>query len=368
MKVLHIVNNLANGGAERLLVDFLPQLKAQQCEVTLLVIIESTSLLDYVEELRAAGVSVHFLKHQGSLYDIRLLFALNTFLDRGDYAIVHAHLFPAFYYAAIVKRLFCRKEKYYFTEHSIHNRRIGDLKFKYLENWIYRSFQHVIVISEGIQKKLDAWVGKSIRTVVVQNGIALDKLRAAKAIDLAAVNKGLGHADNKHILMTARFDHPKRQDQLIRVAKLLPENYVLLFAGVGPQLNTCRLLVEELGISHRIFFLGHRSDIASLMKSVDLNVLYTEYEGMSGVTIEALASGKPFLGSDVPGINDIVPNPLNLFKNYETAEIVDKIIALCSKENQSLIDLQMLQSERFTMTAMVAGYLKLYLNEGTYAG
>ncbi|MDH5828685.1 glycosyltransferase [Sphingobacterium faecium] len=368
MKVLHIINNLGNGGAERLLVDFLPQLKAQHCEVSLLVLIESTSLSAYVEELRAAGVSVHFLKHQGSLYDIRLLFTLNKFLNRGDYAIVHAHLFPAFYYAAIVRRLFLRKEQYFFTEHSIHNRRIGDLKFKYLEKWIYKSFQYVIVISGAIKEKLDTWIGSSARTVVVQNGMALDKLRAAKAIDLVAIDKGLGHADNKHILMTARFDHPKRQDQLIRVAKLLPENYVLVFAGVGPQLNTCRLLAEELSISHRVFFLGHRSDIASLMKSVDLNVLYTEFEGMSGVTIEALASGKPFLGSDVPGINDIVPSALNLFKNYETTEIVDKIIALCSQEDQSLIDLQMLQSERFTMAAMVAGYLKMYLNESTHAG
>lgn len=360
MNILHVINNMANGGAERLLVDFLPQLKSDQCDISLLVIVESTSLPEYIQELRDSGIQVYFLKHSGSLYDLRLPFAIQKFLNQKHFDIVHAHLFPAFYYVALVKRMFRRKERYYFTEHSIHNKRIDDSRFRSLEKWVYNAFDNLIVISSPIKDKLDQWIGNSEKTVLVRNGLNLSKLQSAERKDLSTIDGALGHKDRKYILMTARFDHPKRQDLLLEVAQSLPENYTIVFAGEGPQLNSCRSLAEEMGISHRIVFLGHRNDIASLMKSVDLNILYSEYEGMSGVTIEAMASGQPFLGSDVPGINDIVASPLNLFKNNQATEIANKIVGLCSLLDTSLLDLQIEQSEKFTMKAMVEGYLQLY--------
>lgn len=360
MNILHIINNMGNGGAERLLVDFLPQLKSDQCDISLLVIVESTSLPEYIQELRNSGIRVYFLKKSGSLYDLKLPFAIQKFLNHKHFDIVHVHLFPAFYYVALVKRMFRRKERYYFTEHSIHNKRIDDKRFRSLEKWVYNAFDKLVVISSPIKEKLDQWIGNSDKTVLVRNGLNLSKLQSAERTDLSTIDEALGRPNHKYILMTARFDHPKRQDLLLEVAKSLPENFNIIFAGVGAQLNSCRKLAEEMGISHRIFFLGHRSDIPSLMKSVDLNILYTEYEGMSGVTIEAMASGKPFLGSDVPGINDIVASPLNLFKNNQVPEIANKIIALCSLSDTSLLDHQMEQSEKFTMKAMVEGYLQLY--------
>lgn len=363
MKILHIINNLANGGAERLLVDFLPQLKAQHHDVSLLVLIESTSLPIYIQELRDNGISVHFLKNRGSLFDLRLVLSINKFLDQRQFDVVHAHLFPTFYYVALVKRIFRRKERYYFTEHSIKNKRIDDPRFKYLEKWIYKSFDKIIVISDGIRDKLNHWIGTSDSILVIRNGINLSKIQQAKSIDLTTVNESLGNADKKYILMVARFDHPKRQDLVIEIAQRLPDNFIVIFAGEGPHLNSCRMLAEKLGISKRVVFLGHRSDIASLMKSVDLNILYTEYEGMSGVSIEALASCRPFLGSDVPGINDVIASPLNLFNNYQPDKIVRKILLLSSLKDTSLVDLQLEKSEKFAMKAMVNGYLKLYLSK-----
>ncbi|WP_418359193.1 glycosyltransferase [Sphingobacterium detergens] len=360
MNILHIINNLANGGAERLLVDFLPQLKAEHYNITLLVVVESTSLPVYIDELREAGVAVYFLKNSGSLYDIRLPFAINKFLNQGRYDIVHAHLFPTFYYVALVKQIFRRKERYYFTEHSIHNKRIDDNRFKYLEKWIYKSFDKVIVISDAIKYKLDNWIGTTEKTLTIRNGLNLVRLEQASAKDLSTIDGILADLDKKYLLMAARFDHPKRQDLLLEVVQKLPENFMLILAGEGPQLSNCQLLVGQLGISHRVAFLGHRSDIASLMKSVDLNILYSDYEGMSGVTVEALASGKPFLGSDVPGINDVAPSPLNLFKNYQPDEIAEKIINLSALKEGVLLDLQQEQSEKFTMKAMVEGYLRIY--------
>ena len=93
----------------------------------------------------------------------------------------------------------------------------------------------------------------------------------------------------------------------------LPAHFHLFLAGRGALLEHTKQFTESLGLTERVHFLGMRTDVYSLMNKVDLNVLSTNFEGLSGVTLESLASGKPFIGSDVPGVNDIVPDPRFLF-------------------------------------------------------
>src|SRR5690606_1814701 len=87
----------------------------------------------------------------------------------------------------------------------------------------------------------------------------------------------------KLILMTASFRYPKDQETLIETGKVLGSHYHILLAGIGEMRQQTEQIVEELSMQDRVHFLGFRTDTRSLMKSVDLNVLSTEYEGMSGV-------------------------------------------------------------------------------------
>lgn len=358
MKILHIINNMANGGAERLLVELLPEIRGKGNTVSLLVLVKGESLDSYIDVLQSKGIAVYFLQEKGSLYNPGLLFALKRFLSLGNYDIIHAHLFPTFYYTALIKRLFKRAERFYFTEHSSHNKRINTGLLKSVEKWVYRSFSHIIAISDGIKGKLVTWTGLGDRIVVIRNGVNLVQYHEADIIDLSALT---GHEqDNFYLLMTARFSHPKRQDKLLEVMRILPENYVLLLAGTGEGMSNCQTMAQEFNISHRIVFLGHRIDVPSLMKSVDLNILCTEFEGMSGVCVEALASGKPFLGSDVPGVNDVVPSKTNLFSNDDVYAIAKKIEELSRADVRDLVRQQAAQAEKFSIERMASGYQALY--------
>jgi len=349
---------LANGGAERLLVNFLPQLGAKCESLELLVLVKDGSLQSYIDELESNNVKVSFLKSHGSLYNPILIYLLYSFLRGKEYDVIHVHLFPSLYYMSVIQKLCKFPSKLCFTEHSINNRRLNQVKYQRIDKYIYSSYNHIVAISEKIKSKLNRWLNNKDKIIFIPNGVDIQLIRLTEIYDLAMLDNW--KEDNRYVLMAARFDYPKRQDLLIKLFKELPENYILMLAGEGMNRVYCENLTKELHIDHRVLFLGHRPDILQFMKSVNLNILFSEYEGMSGVTIEALASGKPFLGSDVSGINDVVPNAANLFSNSEEKETIKNIISKCETNQDELLKIQYRRAQEFDIKFMVDNYINLY--------
>jgi len=362
-KVLHVINNLDKGGAEKLLVDFLPCLKAAGIDVTLLQLSDVRSEKVYIQELLKGGCEVVSLGSR-SLYDPSNTIKMFRYLKRSKPDIVHVHLFPTMYWvAAAAKFLPSRlRPKVIFTEHSSQNNRINNFFIRPIDRMIYSVYNKVIAISPTIKSKLDQWTGTPQKTVVIRNGLNVDRFSSAKS--LAQISVTSSSPQNEHIckiLMAARFLFPKKQGLLVQALAELPENFHLFFAGEGQGMQQCKQLASELGIQPRVHFLGFRTDLPQLMKTMDINILATGYEGMSGVTVESLAVGKPFLGSDVPGVNDIVPDNRFLFQNNKF-DISKKIFAIYN--SPSLSEEMGADGARFatqfSMTSMVNNHLNLY--------
>lgn len=325
MHILHIINNLNKGGAERLLVDNLPLYKEAKINVEILQISNKNSEPTYIKLLQKGGVNCHHLS-TGSLYNPILIIKLIRFLTAGKFDVVHVHLFPALYWVAIASWLIQRKPKLIFTEHSTQNKRSKNSLFKPVERIIYRSYDQIIAISDQIQQKLVNWTLVSEKIRLIRNGVDTEKFTNANRYDGSYFYESFSiPEDAVKILMTARFSYPKDHITLVSALSQLPDNYYLILVGEGPNKLTVEQHARQVGIHHRLIFAGFRNDIPSLMKSVDLNILSTEYEGMSGVSLEALASGTPFLGSDVPGINDLVPDSRYLFNTGVAEDLAQKI-------------------------------------------
>jgi glycosyltransferase involved in cell wall biosynthesis len=98
-------------------------------------------------------------------------------------------------------------------------------------------------------------------------------------------------------------------------------------------------------LEDRVFFLGLRDDVYFLMRSADLNILVSNFEGVSGVVLESLASGKPFCGSNVSGIKEFVPNNEFLFDSNDSKLISEKILRI--KNSVKLQKYMVAQSDLF---------------------
>lgn len=324
MRILHIINNLNSGGAEKLLVDTLPLYKNEGVELEVLQLSNGESVREYIDKLQKVGISVRHLDSE-SIYNPLKVLKLSRFFKTNRYDVIHVHLFPAMYWSALASKLSGIPTPMIFTEHSTQNKRFDKFYFRPIDRFIYGSYNKVIAISEAIGAKLKEWTQMPERIGIIRNGVNIKRFREATAYPVSYWQEMGIESNAIKLMMTARFSYPKDHLTVLNALELLPSNYYLIFTGEGNQLNEIKEKTKEKGLEPRVRFLGFRDDIPSLMKSVDLNILSSRYEGMSGVSLEAMASGKPFLGSDVSGINDVVPDQRYLFKAGDAQDLASKI-------------------------------------------
>src|SRR5690606_31376560 len=80
----------------------------------------------------------------------------------------------------------------------------------------------------------------------------------------------------------------------------------VVFVGDGVLLKEVAQQAERMGLSHRVRFLGVREDIPRLMKSFDVFVFPSLFEGFGMVAVEAQCAGTPCVVSDaVPKTTDM---------------------------------------------------------------
>ncbi len=359
MKILYVINNLTKGGAETLLVNFLNKaVNIPDIEVELLVLANNIHISN-LSLLKSGNVKTYILSNDGLYNPFKMIFLLKKFFKERSYSCIHVHLFPAMYWIAIIHWIGILRCPLIFTEHSNKNNRIGKRKFKWIERKIYEQYQMVICVSQSVVQNLHNWVVPFSKLIVINNGIDLNA--ATTTIDL---KKELNIDTNSLlILMAARFEPNKDHITLLKAVKSLQNNNIkVLFAGEGRTQSVIKKYVIANGLEKQCFFLGVRNDIRSVMKSVDLNVLSTEYEGLSGVTIESLVAKKPFIGTDVPGVQELVGDNYSLFKYQDVEKLAEKISCLLfdtEKINQNTT-LNFIKVKQFDINLMLKEHLLLY--------
>lgn len=79
-----------------------------------------------------------------------------------------------------------------------------------------------------------------------------------------------------------------------------------LLAGDGPDQETAKLKVAQLGLSERVIFAGFQTNINPLYQAIDCLVLPSLSEGLPNVVLEAMANSKPVLATRVGAIPEVI--------------------------------------------------------------
>ncbi len=115
------------------------------------------------------------------------------------------------------------------------------------------------------------------------------------------------------ILCAARIDVGKGQDALVeafaRISGAFPDAVVAICGEpFGPEdfLVALRRRVVELGLEHRVLFLGQREDLPALMAESQVFCLPTEHEAFGLVFVEAMAAGLPVVAVRSGGVPEVV--------------------------------------------------------------
>jgi glycosyltransferase involved in cell wall biosynthesis len=357
-KVVHIINSLASGGAEKLLLDTIPIYKSKGIKVDLLVLNGSAS--PFMQALQKTDCcSIYSLGLQ-SVYNPIQIFKLIPFLKKYD--IAHVHLFPSQYWVVLAKLLSFSKIKLILTEHNSTNPRLENPFIAEIDRLFYRFYDKVVCVSNEIFNTFKNYTGlRESKFVVIENGIDLKKIHAAKPYFKNEISN-LFSVQDFVLIQVARFDKQKDQETIIHSLKYLPENVKLVLVGEGVFRTKYQELVQALELQKRVVFLGQRMDVPQLLKTADVVVLSSKYEGLSLSSIEGMASGKPFVASDVPGLQEIVEGAGVLFKLGDAKDLANKIERLLTVEGyyQEIVNSCLKRAEQYDIQIMVDKHLHLY--------
>lgn len=307
MRVLYIINSLGTGGAEKLVVDILPILKKRGVDVELLVINKVESIFE------DALVDMKITYSPFSLNSPKNILFIKKFIKNFD--IVHVHLFPSQYWAALT----FSKIPMVVTEHCTFNKRREKVIYRPIEQLTYGRFKRIVSISNKANEAIQKWLRfKENKFVIIENGINLKSFYEAKPIPLNYLPK-----NSKKIIMVGRFNPTKDQPTAIRAMKHLAKDVHLILVGEGNLTTECENLAKSLEVDERVHFFGLRKDIPQLLKSCDINLISSHSEGLSISSLEALASGRPLVASNVNGLREINKDAGLLFEDNDEKDLAN---------------------------------------------
>lgn len=170
-------------------------------------------------------------------------------------------------------------------------------------------------------------VTQAVKDVMLQSGIASNKIaivhpgqdvqRYRDSIRYREeTRQELGITPDDFVVATAGKLHPgKGIYELLTAVNYLNSSYPhirLLFIGEGGERDNLKTKIAKLGLQDKVLLTGFRSDMDHLYSAMDLFVLpSTTYESFGMVLIEAMATGKPVIGTRLGGIPEIITHGRN---------------------------------------------------------
>lgn len=351
-KVLHIINSLGIGGAEKLVTD----IAISNANMFDVITLKKTNSF-YEQNLKNYRVNFSHLSNE-SVYNPLLILKIIPYLKK--YNVIHVHLFPALYWVVLAKLISFSKAKIVYTEHNTNNRRRDNFVFKVLDNYIYSKLNFIGCISESTTTNLKKHIEKvdvPIQTIV--NGIDLNRFNPN---NIQPQNYNFFSNNDFVLIQVSSFRVQKDQKTLIQSVKKLPADIKLILVGDGELLEEHKLLVKQLDLEDRILFLGLRDDIPQLLNYASVNVLSSHYEGFGLVALEGMAMHKPVIASNVDGLRDVVEGAGLLFEKGNYEELSEKILSLYSSKDfyQKIADKCLVRAQKLDIKLMINNYLDVY--------
>ncbi|MFP4056871.1 MAG: glycosyltransferase [Candidatus Brocadiia bacterium] len=299
-RVLHFVDALLRGGAERLVVELATRTDRQRFDPAVATFRQEA----FAEELAAARRPVHVVPKRRP-FDLRLVLALRRLLRRQGVALVHAHDIQSATYGALAARLV--RVPVVLTVHGlgIFRQKRSATILPRLVRWLDR----VAFVGHWLERAAAEDFGVRPRhPMVVHNGVDIEAFRPREPEPQVLAELGLD-PDAPVVGTVGNLRGVKDYPCLLRafaVARARVPGAVLVFVGDGEERARLEALAGELGVGPAVRFAGARSDVARLLPAFDLFALSSTTEGISVALLEAMACGLPPVVTRTGGNPEVV--------------------------------------------------------------
>lgn len=357
MKILQVITSLQIGGAEHVVVHLTKLLRQKGHTVDVVVFNgEETAFVRELEDTRC-----RIYKLGRGVYNITYILKLRRIMR--EYDIIHAHnsspqLFVAIANIGLGKVLIT-------TEHSTNNRKREHPMFSFVDKWMYAKYARVVTISKIAEAKLCNYLGLEDNQpnsplqrciMTINNGVDVNGFYHAESLP------ELAHQGKFVTVMVAGFREAKDQETVIRTIAVLPDEYELWLVGDGVRRPEIEAEIVKQNVMGRVKLLGIRSDVPQILKSADVVVMSSHWEGLSLSNIEGMSSGKPFVASEVNGLKEVTAGYGILFPHGDAEALADVIKKLHddSEYYGQVADRCYQRALQYDIQKMVDAYEQLY--------
>lgn len=303
-KILFFIENLSQGGAEKVLRNLVNSMDQSRFEITVHTLVQED-----VSGLLAPGIRYRAINRCKTAWGKRLMMLwirlcaelgwLHPLYIRDGYDIEAAYLEcgPTKFLSASTNRgalrlawVHCDLEQKGLRDNPRLRRQ-------------YASYDKIICVSQSVKDTFDRLFGGIGNSVVLYNVIEeTDILHKANAFSVP--RDGI-----PALVAVGRLTAQKGFDRLIEAcARLKNEGYVfsLDILGEGPDRQMLEQSIQESGLTGAVQLRGFQENPYPYIRSADLVVCPSRYEGFSTVVTEALILGKPVVTTDCSGMRELL--------------------------------------------------------------
>jgi glycosyltransferase involved in cell wall biosynthesis len=322
LHVVHLIEALGPGGAERLLYTNLKHFDPEQIRSTVITVYSNAN--HWLEPIKALGVPVVRLNCNSPRDILKGIRTLRTWLLENKPDLIHSHLWAANLIGRVAGRI--TKTPVISSVHnpdheaeawadgaevSILKRRI----VRALDRWTARAGNKLtIAVSRYVKESANRHLGIPLDAIeVVYNPIDIDLIRTAPSASRAELLRALGlPADSLILLNVARISPQKGLLYALRALPTIRQRHVsvqLLSIGATTDPAWHAQLQREatqLDVTNHFHLLGARRDVIDFLRACDVFVFPSLYEGLGIALIEAMAAGCACVASSAGPIPEVV--------------------------------------------------------------
>ncbi|MEK9967833.1 MAG: glycosyltransferase [Ferrovibrio sp.] len=370
-RLVIVIEALDRGGAEWHLLQTLPHLKSRDFDIEIFCLRHRGELAD---EMERRGIVVHgYAASQNSLL-IRLVqvavraFGLFFYLLRYRPHIVH-FILPAAYIAGAPAAVLARSRIRIMSRRSLNNYHSHMIGSKFIERQWHRRMSGVLGNSQSVIDQLKNEGIPETKLHLIYNGVDFSIFGHNVTRDDARSRLGLSSEALVFVIVANLIPYKGHADLLHAFALIsdrMPQNWVLLCAGrddgIGSNLQD---LVEKLGLTQRVHWLGSVKDVPSLLTAADVALLASHEEGFSNAIIEYMATGLPAIVTNVGGNAEAIENGKSGFvvPARDPAAMADAILELSLDPDKRLrmgAYAQESARRQYSLESCVNSYLTFY--------
>lgn len=315
IKVAYLIDSLGTGGSERSLVELLPHLVAAGIEPRIFVLGDPNGGLAPL--VREQGIEVSALARGSWL--ARVLY-LRRQLTTWRPDLLHTSLFDS----DVLGRL-----------------ALAGTRIPVLSSLVNSSYEPARADDPSVRRwrlsvvrLIDGWTGRRLTTrfhavsqavadsavkrlrlppeaiTVVRRGRDVERFGELNGQRRSAARRRWG-IDNGAILAVnvGRQTYQKGQLVLLRAIRRLAGNDTpiqLVIAGrAGPCSPELESYIRDHDLGDRVRLAGHVDDVPELLAAADVFAFPSQYEGLPGAVLEAMAMGLPVVASDIPPLREV---------------------------------------------------------------